>query len=159
MNKREILEVVLDERRYQDSKWGADRGHEVGAWLALIAVHVQRALQSWAGATGDLEALHGLRKVLALGWACAEAHGLSKRPDWFGFIGEVPGAPLEGRELCDEMKSLMRCLSTNLILDIALQVAAARGEVVTITQEPELPLRMGHYKPVIDVRPVLKQPS
>lgn len=76
-----VFGVIRGERSYQDGKWGSiqDRPHEVGAWLALVQLHATRAIAAWAGATHDLEALNELRKVLAIGVACAEQHGLPER--------------------------------------------------------------------------------
>lgn len=76
-----VYDCIQTERDYQDRKWGtpAAHPHEVGAWLALMSAHLQRAQEAWAGANNDRSALIGLRKVLALGVACAEQHGLPSR--------------------------------------------------------------------------------
>ena len=81
-DKRQSVEKAIDsEREYQDRKWGtiAEHPHEVGAWLALMHCHLQRALQAWAGNSNERGALIELRKVLALGTACGEQHGLPAR--------------------------------------------------------------------------------
>lgn len=74
-------ESIQTEREYQDRKWGspAQHPHEVGAWLALMQVHLTKAMTEWAGANNDHTALIELRKVLAIGVACAEQHGLPHR--------------------------------------------------------------------------------
>jgi hypothetical protein len=74
-------ESIQTEREYQDRKWGtpAEHPHEVGAWLTLMQVHLTKAMQEWAGANHDRGALIELRKVLAIGVACAEQHGLPHR--------------------------------------------------------------------------------
>lgn len=75
------VHAIGTERTYQTQLWGTvqDRPHEVGAWLLLMQVHLAKATQKWASSNGDQEALEELRKVLALGFACAEQHGLPDR--------------------------------------------------------------------------------
>ncbi len=81
MERTKVFEAIDSERYYQDRKWGAlaERPHEVGGWLALMDVHLHRAKAAWAGANNDAEALEALRKVLAIGVACAEQHGIPSR--------------------------------------------------------------------------------
>lgn len=81
MNQAKVIEAILSERDYQDRKWGtpAEHPHEVGGYLTLMDVHLQRAKASWAGANNDAEALECLRKVLAIGVACGEQHDLPTR--------------------------------------------------------------------------------
>lgn len=76
-----VYEAIQSERDYQDQKWGtpAEHPHEVGGWLTLMEVHLRNAQAAWAGANNDREALIALRKVLAIGVACAEQHGLPGR--------------------------------------------------------------------------------
>lgn len=81
MDQKAVFEAIASERDYQDRKWGtpAEHPHEVGGWLTLMAVHLRRAQNAWAGANSDTEALEALRKVLAVGVACGEQHGLRGR--------------------------------------------------------------------------------
>ena len=81
MEQNAVFEAVASERNYQDRKWGtpAEHPHEVGGWLTLMAVHLRRAQDAWAGANSDTEALEALRKLLAVGVACGEQHGLARR--------------------------------------------------------------------------------
>ena len=74
-------ESIQTEREYQDAKWGhhSQHGHEVGAWLLLMHVHLTKAQAAWASANNDRGALEELRKVLALGVACGEQNGLPHR--------------------------------------------------------------------------------
>lgn len=75
---REALMPIVDERTYQNEKWGPT-AHEYGAWLALIAGHFNRAMALYTN-EGDTEASRDeLRQALALGVACAEQHGLPPR--------------------------------------------------------------------------------
>ena len=79
--RTQVFDAIDSERDYQDRKWGtaAEHPHEVGGWLTLMDVHLQRAKAAWAGANSDAEALDALRKVLAIGVACAEQHGIPGR--------------------------------------------------------------------------------
>jgi hypothetical protein len=73
--------AIDGERDWQDRKWGTpeQRPHEVGAWLTLMRKHLADAEAAWAGANNDGGALNSLRKVLAIGVACAEQHVLPVR--------------------------------------------------------------------------------
>jgi hypothetical protein len=81
MDQKAVFEAIASERDYQDRKWGtpAEHPHEVGGYLTLMDVHLQRAKAAWASANNDTEALEALRKVLAVGVACAEQHGIRGR--------------------------------------------------------------------------------
>ena len=76
-----VYDAIGTERYYQEQKWGMLEEHpqSVGGYLTLMRVHLTNAEAVWAGSTGDTDALHYLRKVLALGVACGEQHGLPKR--------------------------------------------------------------------------------
>lgn len=76
-----VYEAIESERDYQDRKWGGigEHPHEVGAWILLMQSHLDRAREAWAGANNDREAMIALRKVLAIGVACAEQHGMPGR--------------------------------------------------------------------------------
>ncbi|MFP4182226.1 MAG: hypothetical protein ACLFTX_06485 [Thiohalospira sp.] len=73
--------MIDSEREYQDRKWGSlhDHPHEVGGWLSLMRTYLAKAEAAWAGNNHDREALKELRKVLAIGVACAEQHGMEMR--------------------------------------------------------------------------------
>jgi len=79
--RAKVFDAIGAERYYQEMKWGdlVDHPQSVGAYLTLMRVHLARAENAWAGANNDLEALNCLRKVLAIGVACGEQHGLPKR--------------------------------------------------------------------------------
>lgn len=81
VNRKRAFEAIDSEREYQDRKWGSlsEHSHEVGGWLSLMRVHLARANDAWASNSDDREALRELRKVLAIGTACAEQHGLEAR--------------------------------------------------------------------------------
>ncbi|WP_096697943.1 hypothetical protein [Polaromonas sp. AER18D-145] len=75
------FQAIAGERAYQDAKHGTvvANPHEVGTWLMLISVHLRRAQDALASADHPGGALDALRKVLAIGTACAEQHGMPAR--------------------------------------------------------------------------------
>jgi hypothetical protein len=81
MNRPEIYQAIDEERGHQDRKWGTidQRPHEVGAYLTLMRKLLTEAEFAWAGNRGDEGALDELRKVVAVGVACMEQHGMVKR--------------------------------------------------------------------------------
>ncbi len=83
IRRERVFEAINGERHYQETKWGdlVDHPQSVGAYLTLMRVHLSRAENAWAGANNNIEALDCLRKVLAIGVACGEQHGMPRRPD------------------------------------------------------------------------------
>lgn len=77
------VNAVLQERNYQDKKWGSvqDRPREVGTYLTLMRALLNNAEQAFAKNAGDEPALTELRKVVAVGLACFEQHGVPSRED------------------------------------------------------------------------------
>lgn len=75
------FQAIAGERAYQDAKHGTvvANPHEVGTWLMLISVHLRRAQDALASADHPGGALDALRKVLAIGTACGEQHGMPAR--------------------------------------------------------------------------------
>ena len=76
-----VYDAIGTERYYQEQKWGIIEEHpqSVGGYLMLMRTYLTEAEAAWAKADTVEEALHCLRKVLALGVACGEQHGLPKR--------------------------------------------------------------------------------
>lgn len=79
--RAKVFGAIGTERHYQETKWGdlVDHPQSVGAYLTLMRVHLTRAENAWAGANHDFDALDCLRKVLAIGVACGEQHGMPSR--------------------------------------------------------------------------------
>lgn len=75
------VNAVLRERDYQDKKWGTiqERPREVGTYLTLMRVLLTEAEQAYAKSKDDGPALNELRKVVAVGLACFEQHGVPSR--------------------------------------------------------------------------------
>ena len=80
-NQEDVLAAVIGERSYQDRKWGtiSERPHEVGGYITLMRKLLNDAEAAWAGSRGDKDALDELRKVVAVGVACFEQHGVPSR--------------------------------------------------------------------------------
>ncbi len=77
----DVLAAVIGERSYQDQKWGTiqERQKQVGSYLTLMRVHLAEAEAAWATSSGDESALDEMRKVVAIGVACFEQHGVPSR--------------------------------------------------------------------------------
>lgn len=75
------LVSVIEERSYQDRKWGTvqQRPHEVGGYITIMRKLLSDAEAAWATSRGDASALDELRKVVAVGVACFEQHGVPHR--------------------------------------------------------------------------------
>lgn len=76
-----VFAVIVDERRHQDEKWGTieHHPHEVGAWILLMESLLADARSAWCGNRGDAGALDEIRKVVSVGAACMEQHGVVHR--------------------------------------------------------------------------------
>ena len=79
--RAKVYEAIDSERRFQDRKWGTieKHPHEVGGWLTLMRKLLADAEQAWAGSNSDGPALEEIRKILAVGVACCEQHGITTR--------------------------------------------------------------------------------
>lgn len=81
MQQEDVLAAVIGERTYQDRKWGTieEHPHEVGSWLTIMRQMLTDAERAYMSQRGDLDALDELRKVVAVGVACMEQHGVPSR--------------------------------------------------------------------------------
>jgi len=80
-NQEDVLAAVIGERSYQDQKWGTiqQHPHEVGGYITLMRKLLTDAEAAWSSSRGDEAALNELRKVVAVGVACFEQHGVPSR--------------------------------------------------------------------------------
>src|SRR4051812_24507266 len=80
-NRNEVFEAIIGERKFQDRKWGTidQHPHEVGGWLTLMRKLLTDAEAAWSASNGDRGALDEVRKLLAVGVACCEQHGIERR--------------------------------------------------------------------------------
>lgn len=104
MKRSEIYKVIDGERRYQAGKWGADGSARteksvrypggttvcsedgsieqyktVGEFLTYMRHYLSLADKAASEEEGDLPALEVMRKVVTLGVACFEQHGVPPR--------------------------------------------------------------------------------
>jgi len=85
MNRQDIYKVLDGERNYQDNRWSpyhitdgvpADEFKSVGHFLVYMDDYMRKAKEQFTTDAGDRGALENLRKVVALGVACFERHGV-----------------------------------------------------------------------------------
>jgi hypothetical protein len=81
MEREKVYRAIDSERRFQDRKWGTleKHPHEVGGWITLMDKLLHDAKTAWATSDGDVGALKEIRKVIAVGVACCEQHGVDER--------------------------------------------------------------------------------
>ena len=81
MERVRVYAAIDSERALQDRKWGTiqEHPHEVGGWITLMRKLLNDAEVAWSTSNGDYLALSEIRKVIAVGVACCEQHGVSFR--------------------------------------------------------------------------------
>jgi len=82
MERKEIYSILDGERDFQDSKWGGkqnDNYHEVESWVLYMQHYLTKAINRVSTEKGTQGGLDELRKVVALGIACFEVHGVPER--------------------------------------------------------------------------------
>lgn len=81
MKRSEIYKVIDNEREYQNSQWGEfhDRDHNAEAFILYIEHYITEARRAITTEKGIQGGLTQLRKVVALGVACFEEHGVPER--------------------------------------------------------------------------------
>lgn len=81
MLRSQVYAAIDSERDHQDRKWGtiSKHPHEVGGWITLMRKLLNDAEQGWSTSNGDYSALLEIRKVIAVGVACCEQHGVTTR--------------------------------------------------------------------------------
>lgn len=81
MERATVYAAIDTERDFQDLKWGTVEyhPHEVGGWITLMRKLLNDAEVAWTGSSTDHTALEEIRKVIAVGVACGEQHGIQTR--------------------------------------------------------------------------------
>lgn len=82
MRRIEVMAAIIEERQYQDNKWGSIEAHPhtVGEWILLIEDELNEAKRALIkGGTGRDSVISELVQVAALALACLEQHGLEER--------------------------------------------------------------------------------
>ncbi len=82
-----VFDAVVSERAYQARRWGKrqwngifeEDKHSVGEFLVYMKDYLDEAFRAATREASDEKALESLRKVVALGVACFEQHGVSMR--------------------------------------------------------------------------------
>lgn len=90
MKREDIYKVIDSERDYQDSKWGVqtDRQKPTESFIVYMKAYLDRAVEDISFNSGDQMALDTLRKVVSLGIACFEIHGVPER---------TPSSPVQSK--------------------------------------------------------------
>ena len=79
LTRKEVYEILDDERDYQDNKWGGskhDDQHSISDWLIYIRIYLTEAENALYNGSDSMEAI---RKITAMGVAAMEANGCPKR--------------------------------------------------------------------------------
>lgn len=77
-DKEKIYKAIDGERWYQDKKWGVKK-NQVSSWILFMEHHLSKAKMYVSTENDDENALHELRKTVALGVACFEEHKVPLR--------------------------------------------------------------------------------
>ena len=88
MDRKEVYNAIDEEREYQQ-KWDRERDDKslpkrdetmaVEAWILWMEDYLQKARSAASTFVDKTEALHAIRKVVALGVACMEYNGAPRR--------------------------------------------------------------------------------
>lgn len=88
-DRSEVYAAINGERDYQDSLGTATYGepveHTVGDFLVYMDDYLKEAMHTASRVWGEKcvpQVMDKLRKVIALGVACAEQHGIPQRSGW-----------------------------------------------------------------------------
>jgi hypothetical protein len=85
--REQIVDAIVRERIYQDSKWGTieENPHTLGEWLNIMHQELSEADYalsmagfSW-GNKMDSDVLCEILQVISVGFACLEQHGIVER--------------------------------------------------------------------------------
>ena len=81
LTRKDVFFAIEQERDHQDTQWGTLDEHprEVGSWLTIMRQLLNDAERAYMSQRGDIGALDELRKVVAVGVACMQQHGVPPR--------------------------------------------------------------------------------
>lgn len=88
MDRKDIYEIIDEERKHQDSLWGGrnhDKFHEPESWIIYMEHYIAIAKKELATKHHDESipiAMDNMRKVVALGIACLENYGCPSRDSY-----------------------------------------------------------------------------
>jgi hypothetical protein len=73
----EAFAAVIDERNFQDRKFGPGSKHTIGEWIIIMELELAEAkLALVKGGAGRNSVLNEIVQVCAVGIACIEQHGV-----------------------------------------------------------------------------------
>jgi hypothetical protein len=80
-SKEEVFAAVIQERDFQDRRYGGvhQKMRQVPHYLVIMQRHLDKAAFNYADRAGNGAALDEIRKVIAVGFACLEEHGVVYR--------------------------------------------------------------------------------
>lgn len=92
-----VMKAIESERKYQVRRWGTrqfngsfvETQHTVCEYMVYMKYYLDEAFKEASTKVGDKDALEVLRKVVTLGVACFEQHGVKPR---------VVGSIVNGRD-------------------------------------------------------------
>ncbi len=80
MTRESVYKIIDGERDYQGDLWNhQDSFNSVGDFITYMDVYLIKAKQAYTEKEGAEPALDVLRKVVTLGIACFEIHGVPQR--------------------------------------------------------------------------------
>jgi hypothetical protein len=79
MTFEEVVKSILDERNYQDEKWGSidQRQQSIPGFLLILRKELEEAENGWMkNSNGRHSSLAEIRQVAAVAIACLQTHGI-----------------------------------------------------------------------------------
>lgn len=110
MKRREVYRLIDGERDYQQARGQPDE-HDLCEWLRIMNYYTTGAFDVGDDTLDEVERLHEIRKIVAVGIAALEQHGCSPREGYGGTVREgqqaqLPSVPSEVLEAIDELRDL-----------------------------------------------------
>lgn len=77
----DIWAAILNERNYQDEKWGHPdhHPHSIFEWIGIMEREIAEVKEAFFQRSADEEMLGEILQVVAVGVACMEQHGIVER--------------------------------------------------------------------------------
>lgn len=87
MEINSVFDALHSERKYQKRRWGhrqpdgsmVETQHTTGNFICFMRHYLEQANSRLSTVSGEAAALEELRKVVTLGVACFEQHGINPR--------------------------------------------------------------------------------
>lgn len=76
LTKEQVYELILIERRFQDSKWGEDKPQSLPGFLLILQKEIEEAIDGWMkNKHGRDSPLSEVTQIAAVAVACMERYG------------------------------------------------------------------------------------